>query len=534
MAAERLGEGVSTPAAAGGGRYNEARLELLLKNIRAGLFHNLGFAAVVVTVLAGSAVPKPVLAGWGAAMLLGLALRYLMVSTIKRWPDRIAIKTWLWLNVLSAGFMGILWGACGLSMFYGLDTVPAAVVMFAIAGITAGVAANGHHRPYLAAYLVPALAPLALYFLMSPALSDKAMAGMVLLYGFILFRIGQVATDKLRYTTDLASENEDLVDSLSTTLDESRRTEERFQIIANYSYAWECWFDTNGHMIWTSPSVERITGYRPSDFQANPALGFDIIHPDDADLVRRAMAYAVNVPSEGDLEFRIIRKDGSPRWVAAVSNPIYDKDGNPCGIRSSIRDLSVQKKLEEELQSLASTDSLTGTLNRRAFLEKANEEVYRSARYDKPMTVAMFDLDHFKQVNDTYGHNTGDRCIVMLTDLVQTAIRQSDLFARFGGEEFVLLLPETELAPALQLCERLRRKVESRPVETDGDPIKITVSVGVADFQQNRTLEEIIAQADAALYTAKRNGRNQVAYGSTVMSEAPARSRPAGIDKLGR
>jgi diguanylate cyclase (GGDEF)-like protein len=145
----------------------------------------------------------------------------------------------------------------------------------------------------------------------------------------------------------------------------------------------------------------------------------------------------------------------------------------------------------------------------------------------------MFDLDHFKRVNDSHGHHVGDRCIVMLADVVKSSIRQSDLFARFGGEEFVLLLPETNLAPALQLCERLRQRVEAQRVDTGAGEIAITVSVGLADFQQNMTtLEEIIARADAALYAAKRNGRNQVAYGSTVHRDTARPCHPASIGRL--
>ncbi len=515
-------------------RFDEARFDLLINNTRGGLLHNFGFASVVVFALADSAVPTSLVLGWTAAMLIGLAQRYFFITAIKQRPQRFRIETWLTINVVSAAYLGILWGLCGLSMFYGLTNVQAAAVMLAIAGMAAGVAANGYHKPYLIAYLFPTLFPLALFFLLGAGPVDKAMAAIIILFGFILFRTGRIAAAKLRYTTDLASQNEALAHSLRETLDERRRNEERFQIIADYSYAWEIWFDAQGRAVWTNPSVQRVTGYSVDDFDRDPGLTSDLIHPDDAGRVKTAMSYAITSPSEGDLEFRIVCKDGSVRWVAAVSNPIYDKEGRSQGFRSSVRDISVQKELEAELQSLAATDSLTGTLNRRAFLEKANEEIYRSARYDKPLTVAMFDLDHFKQVNDTYGHNVGDRCIVMLADVVKSSVRQSDLFARFGGEEFVLLLPETQLAPALQLCERLRQKVEAERIDTGDGAISVTVSVGVADFQQNTTtLEEIIARADAALYSAKRNGRNQVAYGSTSHRDpSAAPCHPASIGRL--
>lgn len=234
-----------------------------------------------------------------------------------------------------------------------------------------------------------------------------------------------------------------------------------------------------------------------------------------------------------------VRKDLRIAYMLIVDmvegHPLPAVDPSIVQVLAEEAGLMVQNhELYLQVSQLAVTDPLTQVCNRRKVMEILQREVQRAQRTGQPMSVAMFDLDHFKWVNDTHGHHIGDRCIVMLTELVQSSIRQSDLFARFGGEEFVLLLPETELAPALQLCERLRQKVEAQFVETDRDPINITVSVGLADFQQNTTtLEEIIARADAALYAAKRNGRNQVAYGSTVNRDT-APCHPASIDRLRR
>jgi len=180
------------------------------------------------------------------------------------------------------------------------------------------------------------------------------------------------------------------------------------------------------------------------------------------------------------------------------------------------------KAMQGELQRLASTDSLTGCLNRRAFLGVASSEFYRAKRYDSRFAVAMFDIDHFKRVNDTYGHSVGDECIKSLVRTVTGAVRGSDVFARFGGEEFILMLPETEAHDALRLCERLRRYVEETVIDTDAGEIRYTVSIGVSDYQHHlANLDEMIAKADTALYTAKRNGRNQVAFASPLKTDGP-------------
>lgn len=164
-----------------------------------------------------------------------------------------------------------------------------------------------------------------------------------------------------------------------------------------------------------------------------------------------------------------------------------------------------------QLESLSRTDRLTGLNNRGHWEEELKREFARHKRYGSMAALLMFDIDHFKTINDTYGHQAGDRVIQNLAELVSRSIRDSDLAGRYGGEEFAVLLPDVTSAGARLLAERLRRKVEASEVVHEGQVIRYTISVGVADLTETcTTYERFIQRADEALYRSKHEGRNRV------------------------
>ncbi len=165
----------------------------------------------------------------------------------------------------------------------------------------------------------------------------------------------------------------------------------------------------------------------------------------------------------------------------------------------------------ERLLVLATTDSLTGLANRRHFLEKLHEEIARSQRYGRPCAVAMIDADHFKGVNDTHGHEVGDRVLQKLSNIMSGEVRDVDCVGRLGGEEFAILLPETNLQGGAAFCERLLSKIRNAEVETNGDVLRFTVSIGLTEVAKGETKTDVILnRADEALYEAKENGRDRV------------------------
>jgi diguanylate cyclase (GGDEF)-like protein len=170
-------------------------------------------------------------------------------------------------------------------------------------------------------------------------------------------------------------------------------------------------------------------------------------------------------------------------------------------------------KLFAEIQRLATLDPLTGVHNRRYFFDRAQQELKRSLRYASDMSVILLDVDHFKSINDRFGHPRGDETLCMVARLCQEETRECDLVGRYGGEEFIILLPETGTEGAQITAERLCRRIEAEQIEAEPEDIHITVSVGVASLGGRITaLEILLNQADQAMYRAKEAGRNRIAY----------------------
>lgn len=174
-------------------------------------------------------------------------------------------------------------------------------------------------------------------------------------------------------------------------------------------------------------------------------------------------------------------------------------------------EINVRKEVEKQLQRLATTDALTGIYNRRYFDIQLREFVARAERYQEPLCLLMFDIDHFKRINDEHGHDVGDQILRQVVEIISTHKRQVDVFARWGGEEFVMLLPKTESDKGTTLAERLRQQIESHSFS---DHIHLTISIGVAPHRPGDSIDTLIKRADEALYAAKTGGRNQVVLGS--------------------
>ncbi|MFW5775537.1 MAG: diguanylate cyclase [Chitinivibrionales bacterium] len=187
----------------------------------------------------------------------------------------------------------------------------------------------------------------------------------------------------------------------------------------------------------------------------------------------------------------------------------YEKShANLLGLVASQTSMTLERAAYLRRQEdLARLDGLTGLMNHRVFQERIREEIERVKRYRRPLSLLMFDIDHFKKFNDTYGHPVGDEVIKMVSRTIKGMIRTTDLAFRYGGEEFCVVLPETSADKALNLAERLRRRVELNRAVKD---LAVTISLGVTDLQNNESAEKLIKRADSALYAAKEGGRNRV------------------------
>ncbi len=168
------------------------------------------------------------------------------------------------------------------------------------------------------------------------------------------------------------------------------------------------------------------------------------------------------------------------------------------------------RAVNEHLQELSTTDPLMGIFNRMYFNKRIGYEFQRAERYRNPLALLMLDLDHFKRVNDNYGHPIGDQVLKKIADLLMENVRQVDIVARYGGEEIVIALPETDSKQALVVAERIRSEVEKTKVEHDGTSVKVTVSIGLSVVPDDaiETVEDLLKASDDALYDAKKAGRN--------------------------
>lgn len=168
------------------------------------------------------------------------------------------------------------------------------------------------------------------------------------------------------------------------------------------------------------------------------------------------------------------------------------------------------RRLVKEIQLLADFDELTGALTRRHFFKMSEREFLRGRRFGRPLSIVMLDIDFFKTVNDTYGHAVGDQVLREVVQRCQKNIREIDIFGRYGGEEFALVLPEMDREEAQDIAERLRTAIARCPFQTKAGNLEITISLGLADLNQDESIDAILKRADEALYFAKRSGRNQV------------------------
>ena len=269
-------------------------------------------------------------------------------------------------------------------------------------------------------------------------------------------------------------------------------------------------------MIYVSPAYERIFGRSPALLLADYGEWRNAIYPDDVEYAQKSMLAVLDEGAVETREYRIIRGDGQLRWL---SDKCFlgrrAEHGHGPIIVGIAEDITEKKQLEGELQRLATTDVLTQSSNRRHFFECARGEFERARQFASSLAFLLLDIDDFKRINDTHGHQMGDQVLQKVARCGASVLRQSDLFGRIGGEEFAALLPGCQPDLAEQIAERLQREIE-RLVFTaeNGERFRVTASLGLTYLKaSDPELSAVFARADAAMYTAKRLGKNQVIVG---------------------
>lgn len=262
---------------------------------------------------------------------------------------------------------------------------------------------------------------------------------------------------------------------------------------------------TDGTILYINPKAAQTFGMDQTHAQGKPALNY-YAKAEDRQIFLEALAHQGYIHN-----FEVILKTamGHPFW-ANVSATLIEFGQQPA-IFTALLDVSDRKTMESQLQQMAMTDDLTGLFNRRHFTRQGMKELGLAQRSQQPCALIMLDIDHFKVINDTHGHQAGDDVLKTLARVIGQNVREADTVGRLGGEELAVLLPNTDGEVAASLAERLRQSVEAIPHVVNGQALTVTVSLGVASLWANTdTLDTLLSRADQAMYAAKHQGRNQV------------------------
>lgn len=281
--------------------------------------------------------------------------------------------------------------------------------------------------------------------------------------------------------------------------------ERRYQALidATSDYFWIC--DKHGAIRDIHGKWLELVGLSKSE-----VLGWgwsNALHPQDRE---RYLAERVRHIGRGEpysMEVRLVCTDGQVRWFNNRVVPVKDRNGQILEWIGAAREITDRKAREEALKRHATHDQLTHALNRWSFEELLAHNVDKAQQTRADFSLILFDVDHFKAVNDTYGHDVGDQVLKAIVSVAGASIRKEDSLARWGGEEFMILLPDTHLSQARALATRVKEEIDRH--EFPG-PRRLTISAGVAEYDRMETQEEFVRRIDQALYAAKRSGRNQI------------------------
>ena len=310
-----------------------------------------------------------------------------------------------------------------------------------------------------------------------------------------------------------------LFDARSVALNALGESEERFRSLTELSSDWYWEQDAKLRFVATEGATDSRAGITPAAHIGK--CRWELPH---TDIVNQTWdQHKAVLEARQPFHNLVLRRSGSggeARFVSVSGRPVFDAQRVFRGYRGVASDITARVSAEEALQranerlaQLALQDPLTGLANRRKFAERFQYDMARAVRARSPLSLLMLDIDHFKEINDRHGHLAGDACLKWLAALLTGSVRAVDLVARFGGEEFLVLLPEMSADQSLAAAERMRAQIQANPVHIGEGmpPVAVTVSIGAATTTASElTLDDLVARADQAVYRAKRAGRNRV------------------------
>ncbi|WP_078411667.1 sensor domain-containing diguanylate cyclase [Priestia abyssalis] len=372
-----------------------------------------------------------------------------------------------------------------------------------------------------------------LYIMMLSFFSTSSMGdsykwyvqGTLIAAGFVLaWQAGKQLKRAGRDYEGLLKRNEEMDGRSQYLMKENERLEQLFHNMDVIAFS----YDVTSQQMYMSKAVERVYGFSRETVTGTLELWKHIVHPDDREEFQHYMEQW-NAGTAGPYEHRIICPDGEVRWVEISVNPVVDSSGDVVILNGTIIDITKGKIVEEELKTLAFYDSLTDLPNRQLLHMYLKKALARSKRHEQTLTIMFIDLDGFKNVNDTLGHEAGDVLLKEVADRLHCIVREDDFVSRLGGDEFVIVLEEVGEQEAGDIAQRILDEV-SLPYTIKEQTAHVSPSIGISIYPTNGENQEIlIEKADQAMYFAKHNGKNNYQFYRPELSviQPPA----AGISK---
>lgn len=302
--------------------------------------------------------------------------------------------------------------------------------------------------------------------------------------------------------------------SVSRDITSRRQVEDLYEVLANSSPV-GVYVIQDGYLRFGNPKFREYTGVSERELPSLRAI--ELVHPDDREFVRANSIKMLKGQRSAPYEYRLNTRGGETRWIMETVIPITY--GGEKAVLGNALDFTARRNAEEALREseqkymeLSITDDLTKLFNSRHFFIQLKSELTRTSRYGNILSIILLDMDNFKKYNDCHGHIEGDKILVRLANVVRKCIRMTDTVCRYGGDEFIIILPETPGPEAVRVAERIRQDFIADRALLEDQRVEVTLSIGVAEYVFNEDMMDFIKRADANMYKAKENGRNQVFF----------------------
>ncbi len=469
---------------------------------------------------------------WPALMFLAAGYRLLLWYRRKRNPAQHSAAGWIKHYTIATGFTGLAWGSIFFIPYSNHDFVLySGLVMIAFGVTAASISILTASLTAFFSYSFPIISGFAIATYQLNDSSYFLFIIVITIYYLMLFTFAQNTNRQFLKSIRLEFQNQDLILKLQAEIEQREsliraRTEEleksnqaiidtknRLQNVitgAELGY-WDWNYQTGVYEV--NDRWLEMLGLSRDDINNDNSDWSDRIHPDDRENMMAAVEKSIKLQTPYIVDIRMRHKKGHWAWIQCSGSLIESTPGAHAPLRlcGTYQDISYRKTIEKELEYQAKHDYLTNLFNRTELEKRFQEEIIRARRYQHKFCTFMIDIDHFKQINDRYGHQSGDHVLKQFSAFLQDTIRTSDYVARYGGEEFVVILPETAVNEAEELAERLRAKTSELSIELNKASLSITISIGIACYPQHGKLyDKLLEASDSAMYKAKQMGRNRI------------------------